>query len=125
MEVRKKVRIALICAALVILLASVVFSVCLLFFNYQNVQLLRQAESNFKQGDAESLKLARSQLLSLTANDPDNEYAFVLLAEIAKRNKIYPEYIYYSLQAHKLNPLSEKNEKANYLNTFVLYPLLK
>ena len=112
MEARKKVRIALICAALVILLASVALSVCLLVSNYQNVQLFRQAENNFKQGDAESLKLAQSQLLSLTANDPDNEYAFVLLAEIAKRNKIYPEYIYYSLQAHKLNPLSEKNEKA-------------
>ena len=112
MEARKKVRIALICAALVILLASVVLSVCLLFSNYQNVQLLRQAESVFRQGDAESLKLAQTQLLSLTANDPDNEYAFVLLAEIAKRNKIYPEYIYYSLRAHKLNPLSEKNEKA-------------
>ena len=112
MGVGKKIRISLICAALLILLGSIALSAYLFFFNYQNVQTLRQAENNFNQGASESLKLAEAQLLQLVRNDPDNERAFILLAKIAQKNKIYPEQVYYSLQAHKLNPLSEENENA-------------
>lgn len=112
MGVGKKIRISLICAALLILLGSIALSAYLFFSNYQNVQALRQAENNFNQGDSESLKLAEAQLLQLVRNDPDNERAFILLAKIAQKNKIYPELVYYTLQAHKLNPLSEENENA-------------
>ena len=112
MVARKKIRIALIGAAVLVLLGSIALSAYLFFSNYQNVQLLRQAENNFKLGDAEALKLAEAQLRQLIRNDADNEYAFILLAKIAKQKKIYPEQLYYSLHAHKLNPLSEENENA-------------
>ena len=112
MGVGKKIRIPLICAALLVLLGSVALSAYLFFSNYQNVQLLRQAENNFTQGSRESLKLAEAQLLQLVRSDPDNERAFILLAQIAGKNKVYPEQVYYTLQAHKLNPLSEENENA-------------
>ncbi len=112
MDIRKKIKITLISAALLILLGSIVLTVYLFFSNYQNVQLLQQAESNFKSGDTESLKLAESQLLTLVRNDPDNEQAFIILGKIAGQKKIYPELVYYTCQAHKLNPLSEANERA-------------
>lgn len=112
MAVGKKIRIALIGAALLVLVGSIALSGWLFFSSYQNVRLLRQAENNFRQGDAGSLKLAEAQLLQLVRNDPDNEYAFILLAKIAGKKKIYPEQLYYTLQAHKLNPLSAENEKA-------------
>ena len=110
--IRKKIRIALIGAAVLVLLGSIALSAYLFFSNYQNVQLLRQAQNNFRQGDAESLKLAEAQLLQLIRNDADNERAFILLAQIAKQKKIYPEQAYYTLHAHRLNPLSEENENA-------------
>ena len=112
MDIRKKIKIALIGAALLVLTGSIILTAYLFFSNYQNIQLLRQAENNFTSGDAKSLKLSESQLLQLVRNDPDNEHAFILLGKIAKQKKIYPELVYYTYQAHKLNPLSKENEAA-------------
>ena len=97
--------------ALAILLGSTGLSVWLLFSNYQNIQLLRQAEKNFRSGDSAALLAAEKQLLQLIKNDDDNEQAFILLGKIAAQKKICPEEIYYCYQAHKLNPLSKENEK--------------
>lgn len=107
----KKIRITLFIVSLLVLVGSLVLSTCLLFSNYRNVQLLQRAESDFQRGDAASLKSAETQLLQLIRNDGDNEQAFVLLGKIAALNKIYPEMVYYTYQAHRLNPLSNGNEQ--------------
>ena len=114
MDTRKKIKIILICTAILALIGSIALSAYLFFSNYRNVKLFRRAESNFRQGDAESIKLAESQLLALVNSDPDNEQAYILLAQIAKQKKIHPERVFFSLQAHKLNPLSLENE-----NTYI------
>jgi hypothetical protein len=88
----------------------------LLFFNYQNVRLFKQAESNFLQGDDNSLLLAETQLLEVVQKDSDNESAFIMLGEIARKRKIYPEQVYYCYMACRLNPLSREN-KERYINS--------
>ena len=72
MKSLKKKHYVLISISMLILLGSISITAYLLFSNYQNVQLLRQAQNNFRQGDAESLKLAEAQLLQLIRNDADN-----------------------------------------------------
>ena len=111
MKKKNKFRPVLFLTALAILLGSTGLSVWLLFSNYQNIQLLRQAEKNFRSGDSAALLAAEKQLLQLIKNDDDNEQAFILLGKIAAQKKICPEEIYYCYQAHKLNPLSKENEK--------------
>ena len=110
MDIRKKIKIALICAALLILLVTIALTVYLVFSNYRNVRLLQQAEGNFLRGDDHSLMLAEQQLRQYIQNDSDSERAFVILGRIAKRKKVFPEQVYYTHQAHKLNPLSKANE---------------
>ena len=85
-------------------------TVYLLFSNYQNIRLFKQAQSNFQQGDDTSLELAEAQLLRVINNDSDNEAAFVMLGEIARKRKVYPEQVYYCFMAYRLNPLSEENK---------------
>ena len=91
----KKSRLTLIILSLLILLVCVGVTVCLLFFNYQNVRLFKEAQRNFQCGDEASLSLAEEQLLQVVRNDSDNEAAFVMLGEIARKRKIYPEQVYY------------------------------
>ena len=50
--------------------------VFLLFSNYKNVRIFKQARSNFLQGDDASLELAETLLLQVIAADLDNEAAF-------------------------------------------------
>ena len=90
----------------------------LLFSNVRNVRLFQQAQSNFQRGDDASLDLAEAQLLQLIRNDDDNEKAYLMLASIAGQRKVYPEQVYYSYMAHKLNPLSAEN-KAKYINSLL------
>ena len=107
----KKSRLILIILSVLILLGCIGMTVCLLFFNYQNVRLFKQAQNNFRQGDEASLSLAESQLLQVVRKDGDNEAAFVMLGEIARRRKIYPEQVYYCYMAFRLNPLSSENKE--------------
>ncbi|MBR2364714.1 MAG: hypothetical protein IKA79_05895 [Lentisphaeria bacterium] len=107
----KKAHIVLIVVAVLILLACTGMTVCLLFSNYQNVRLFKQAESNFRRGDVESLSIAEAQLLQVVNNDGENEAAYIMLGHIAGKRKYYPEQVYYSFMAHRLNPLSEENKK--------------
>jgi len=103
--------IILIAVSLLILLGCVGIMGFLLFSNYQNVSLLRQAQSNFQRGDADSLAAADAQLRQLIANDDDNEAAYIMLGEIAGKQQIYPEQVYFCYMAHKLNPLSAENRQ--------------
>lgn len=105
-----KKRLVLICISVLILLGCIGMTVYLLFSNYQNIRLFKQAQSNFQQGDDTSLELAEAQLLRVINNDSDNEAAFVMLGEIARKRKIYPEQVYYCFMAYRLNPLSEENK---------------
>ena len=89
MDIRKRIKIALICATLFFLLATIALTVYLAFSNYQNVRLLQQAESNFLRGDDHSVKLAEQQLLQFVRNDSDSERAFILLGRIAQRKKVF------------------------------------
>ena len=103
-------RFILITGALLILLVCIGMTAFLLFSNYQNVALLKQAQANFQQGDEKSLDIAEAQLLQLVRNDDDNETAYIMLSAIAEKRKVYPEQVYYSYMAHKLNPLSAANK---------------
>ena len=58
----KKSRLILIILSVLILLGCIGMTAFLLFFNYQNVRLFKQAQSNFLRGDDSSLLLAESQL---------------------------------------------------------------
>ena len=107
----KKTRLTLIILALLVLLGSIGMTVCLLFSNYQNVRLFKQAQNNFLQGDDAALALAETQLLQLIRSDSDNEAAFIMLADIALKKKIYPEQVYYRHMACQLNPLSKENKE--------------
>ncbi|MBQ9087806.1 MAG: hypothetical protein IJY46_03405 [Lentisphaeria bacterium] len=107
----KKKHIALIAAAILIIAASIGVTAYLLFSNYQNVLLFKQAEANFQQGDPDSLKVAELQLLQVIRNDKDNESAYIMLGEIAEKQKIYPEQVYYCYMAYRLNPLSRENRE--------------
>ena len=113
-----KKRIILITAALLILFACIGMTAVLLFSNYRNVALFKEAQSNFQRGDDKSLDVAEAQLLQLIRNDDDNENAYIMLAAIAGKRKVYPEQVYYSFMAHKLNPLSAAN-KAEYIKSLL------
>ena len=69
------------------------------------------AQSNFQRGDDASLDLAETQLLQLIAKDSNNESAFSMLGEIARKRKFYPEQVYYCAMAYRLNPLSSENKE--------------
>ena len=112
----KKSRLTLIILSLLILLVCVGVTVCLLFSNYQNVRLFKEAQRNFQCRDEASLSLAEEQLLQVVRNDSDNEAAFVMLGEIARKRKIYPEQVYYCYMAYRLNPLSDDNRE-RYINS--------
>lgn len=112
----KKSRLTLIILSLLILLVCVGVTVYLLFSNYQNVRLFKEAQRNFQCGDEASLSLAEEQLLQVVRNDSDNEAAFVMLGEIARKRKIYPEQVYYCYMAYRLNPLSDDNRE-RYINS--------
>jgi hypothetical protein len=60
----------------------------LFFSNYQNVLLFKQAKAKFQQGDPESLRVAELQLQQVIRNDKDNEVAYIMLGEIAKKKSI-------------------------------------
>lgn len=109
-KLRKK-QIILILISAAVLLACCGITACLLFSNYQNIRLFKQAQNNFANGDAASLNAAAAQLQQLIRNDDDNEAAYLMLAAIAGKRKFYPEQAYYSHVAYRLNPLSSKNKK--------------
>ena len=116
MKSLKKSHILLIVTSVLILLGCIGITAYLLFSNYQNVRLFKQAQGNFQRGDADSLNLAEAQLQQLIRTDHDNEAAYIMLAAIAEKRKTYPEQVYYSYMAHRLNPLSDDN-KANYIKS--------
>ena len=107
----KRSRLVLIILAVLILLGCIGMTAYLLFSNYRNVRLFKQAQSNFVQGDEASLDLAESQLLQVIRLDSDNEAAFIMLGEIARKKKVYPEQVYYCHMAYRLNPLSQENRE--------------
>ena len=109
----------MIIIAVLVLLGSIGMSFFLLFSSYQNIQLFREAANNFKRGDSKSCDSAERQLLQLINNDDDNEQAFIMLGEIARARKVYSEEMYYTYQAHKLNPLSSEN-KMKYINSLLM-----
>ncbi|MBQ7394782.1 MAG: hypothetical protein IJV89_10590 [Lentisphaeria bacterium] len=113
-----KKRIILIAAALLILFACIGMTAFLLFSNYQNVALFKQAQSHFLRGDDKSLDIAEAQLLQIIRNDDDHEAAYKMLSAIAGKRRIYPEQVYYSYMAHKLNPLSAAN-KTEYIKSLL------
>lgn len=119
MKKLKKSHSILIVISLLMLFLCIGMTVYLLFSNYQNVHLFKQAQNNFLRGDSESLQLAETQLLQVISHDSDNEAAYVMLGEIAGRKKIYPEQIYYCYMAHRLNPLSAEN-KTEYIQSLCL-----
>ena len=124
MEKFGKKRIVLISAALLVLVACIGMTAVLLYSNYRNVALFKEAQSNFQRGDEKSLDAAEAQLLQLIRNDDDNENAYIMLSAIAGKRKIYPDMVYYSHMAHKLNPLSAAN-KAEYVKSLLFYVQLK
>ena len=113
---KKRLRLILIIVSLLILLGCIGLTAYLLFSNYQQAHLFAQAKSNFQIGDAKALALAKAQLQQVIQNDDDNEAAYIMLAEIAEKQKNYPEQIYYSFMTHRLNPLSQVN-KAKYIES--------
>lgn len=106
----KKSHLVLIIASVLILLGCIGATAYLLLSNYQNVRVFKNARNNFLRGTPEALTLAESQLLQVVSNDSDNEAAYIMLAEIAEKRKTYPEQVYYSYMAHRLNPLSQDNK---------------
>ena len=107
----KRSRLILIILSLLILCGCIGMTAYLLFSNYRNVRLFKQAQSNFLQGDEASLDLAESQLQQVIRLDNDNEAAFIMLGEIARKKKVYPEQVYYCHMAYRLNPLSHENRE--------------
>ena len=107
----KKWRLILIILSVLILLGTIGMTSFLLFFNYKTVRLFKQAQNNFQRGDDASLSLAETQLLQVVRKDGDNEAAFVMLGEIARKKKIYPEQVYYCYMAYRLNPLSSEHKE--------------
>lgn len=106
----KKFRLILIILSVLVLLACIGMTVFLLFSNFRNVRLFKQAKAEFLQGDKASLDLAEIRLLQLVRTDSDNEAAFIMLGEIAEKRKIYSEQLYYCHMAYRLNPLSRENK---------------
>ena len=111
-----KLRLILLILSLLILLGCIGLTAYLLFSNYQQTRLFTRAESEFRRGNAESLALAKVKLLQVIQRDGDNEAAYIMLAEIAGKQKNYPEQVYYCFMAHRLNPLSREN-KAKYISS--------
>ena len=107
----KKSHWILIIVSVLILLSCIGITAYLLFSNYQNIRLFKQAQSNFQRGDEESLTLAETQLLQFVRKDNDNEAAYIMLGQIAEKRKCYPEQVYYCYMAHRLNPLSSENKE--------------
>ena len=107
----KKSRLILIILSVLILLGCIGMTVFMLFSNYRNVRLFKEAQSNFLRSDDASLDLAEAQLQRLIASDSNNESAFSMLGEIAGKRKFYPEQVYYFAMAYRLNPLSSENEE--------------
>lgn len=118
MKKLKKTHIVLIATSLLILACCVGLTLWLLFSNYQNVRLFKQAQSNYLRGDKASLDAAEAQLLQLIRNDADNEEAYIMLGSIAGKRKIYPEQMYYCYTAHRLNPLRAEN-KEHYIKSLL------
>ena len=116
---KRRVRLILIIASLLLLVGSVGVTAYLLFSNYQQAHLFTQAKKEFLRGSAESLALAKVQLLQVIRNDDDNEAAYIMLAEIAGKQKNYPEQVYYCFMAHRLNPLSRENAE-KYVKSLLL-----
>ena len=108
----KKSHLILIAVSVLTLLGCIGITGYLLFSNYQNVRLFKQAQENFRRNDAASLSLAEAQLLQVIASDNDNEAAYIMLGVISEKNRCYPEQVYYCYMAHRLNPLSRKNKAA-------------
>ena len=113
-----KKQLILVSVSVLILAVCIGVTGVLLFSNYRNVALFKQAQINFERGDDASLSTAEAQLLQLLANDNDNEAAFILLGKISGKRKIYPKQAYYCFMAYKLNPLSKEN-KVNYLQALL------
>ncbi len=111
-----KLRLILLILSLLILLGCIGLTAYLLFSNYQQTRLFTRAESEFRRGNAESLALAKVKLQQVIQRDGDNEAAYIMLAEIAGKQKNYPEQVYYCFMAHRLNPLSREN-KAKYISS--------
>jgi len=107
----KKSRLILIVTSVLILVVCIGVTGYLLFSNYQNVQLFKQARDNFLRGDEKSLELAEKQLREVIRRDGDNEEAFVMLGKIAGKRKVYSEQVYYCYMAYRLNPLSAENKE--------------
>ena len=107
----KKSHIVLVIVSVLILLGCIGMTLYLLFSNYQNVRLYKQAQSDFLLGDADSRQLAEARLLQVIRKDDDNEGAYRMLGEIAAKRKNYPQQVYYCYMAHRLNPLSEENRE--------------
>ena len=112
----KKSHWLLIALSVLILAGTIGITALLLFSNYRNVRLFKQAQNNFLRGDIESLMLAEAQLLQLIRNDNDHEAAYITLGAIAEKRKFFPEQVYYCYMAHRLNPLSEEN-KTQYIKS--------
>lgn len=106
---KRRFRIVLIIVSLLILAGCIGLTAFLLYSNYQQANLFAQAKNNFLQGSKQSLARAEMQLRQVIQNDNDNEAAYIMLAEIAHKRKSYPEQVYYSFMAHRLNPLSREN----------------
>ena len=113
---KRRLRLILIIVSLLILLGCIGLTAYLLFSNYQQARLFTQAKKEFLRGSAESLAAAKVQLLQVIQHDNDNEAAYIMLAEIAGKQKNYPEQVYYCFMAHRLNPLSREN-KAKYVDS--------
>ena len=106
-----KKRFILVAAALLMLLLCVGMTAFLLFFNYQNVRLFKKAQELFHQGDEGSLTRAETLLQQIIRKDSDHEAAFIMLGEIARQRKVYPEQVYYCFMASRLDPLSSENKE--------------
>ena len=109
MKSLKKSHYILIAVSVLILLGCISITAYLLFSNYQNVRLFKQAQENYRRGDNDSLAVAEVQLQQIIRLDSDNETAFIMLGEIAGKRQVYPEQVYYCYMAHRLNPLSSEN----------------
>ena len=107
----KKSRLILIILSVLILIACIGMTGFLLFFNYKSIRLFKQAQDNFRRGDASSLDLAESQLQRVVRKDRDNEAAFIMLGEIAGKRKVFPEQVYFTHMACRLNPLNSENKE--------------
>ena len=108
MKSLKKSHWILIIFSVLILAGCIGVTAFLLFSNYQNVRLFKQAQDNFLRGEPDSLIAAEAQFQQVVRLDKDNEAAYIMLGKIAHIRKIYPEQVYYCYMAHRLNPLSKQ-----------------